>query len=116
MFFVEEPRAAEQMRELKSIQSRSGPLPVSVKQCPPPHGEGDGGGGARGGGGSSGGGPMRRKEGFVGGRAPFKRRDSDVTMEEDSAAVLLVMLCARCGVTLSMFVCFVACDGRKIQH
>lgn len=87
MFFVEESRAAEQIRELKSIQSRSGPLPISVKQCPPPHGEGDGGG--RGGGGSSGG-PMKRKEGFGGGRMPFKRRDSDVTMEEDSAAVLLV--------------------------
>ena len=90
MFFVEESRAAEQMRELKSIQSRSGPLPISVKQSPPPHSDGDGGGRGRGGS-SSGGGPMKRKEGFGGGgRAPFKRRDSDVTMEEDSAAVLLV--------------------------
>ena len=95
MFFVEESRAAEQLKELRSIQSRHGELPIAVKPSPPPRGEGgsgSGGGGSSGVGGVGGGGeggPPWRKEGFSG-RRMQQRGEGDVTMEEDSAAVLLV--------------------------
>lgn len=102
MFFIEESHAAEQMKELRSIQSRDGALPIAVKSCPPPDsdggrgGRGGGGGGDRRGGDRRGGASFTRGKEF--GRRTFQRSDSDVMMEEDSAAVLLVRvpMCLFC--------------------
>ena len=40
MFFVNDIRAANQLKKLGQVQSRNGPLTVLVKPCPPPKGSG----------------------------------------------------------------------------
>ena len=42
MFFINEGRAANQLKQLGQIQSRDGPLSIFVKQCPPPKGSAHG--------------------------------------------------------------------------
>ena len=89
MFFIEESRAANEMKRL-------GDSAIVVKPSPPPRGIGGGGGGGRGGGGERGGGSWGK--GGSGGwqndsqgdrRVTVQRRESDM-MEEDPTAVLLV--------------------------
>ena len=42
MFFVEDSRIANQLKRLRSLESRDGDLLVLVKPCPPPRGAEDG--------------------------------------------------------------------------
>ena len=96
MFYLEDPRAAKELSNVKTITSKDGPLVVTVYPSAPPKGIHDGGrGGGRGGGGGGGGGGHRR------GAAPYERhRDKggmdssdDVVMEEGSAEVIQVHMC-----------------------
>ena len=88
MFFIEESRAANEMKRL-------GDSAIVVKPSPPPRGiGGGGGGGGRGGGGERGGGSWGRGgsggwQNDSQGDRRVQRRESDM-MEEDSTAVLLV--------------------------
>ena len=94
MFFVEESRAANQLKKLGELECRDDCLPIYVKPCPPPKGAGEDGdqrpprfsrpnrggrGGTRGGAGRSG------------------RLDGDIQMEEDNTAVILVRCCLKSG-------------------
>ncbi len=94
MFYLDDNRAAQQLRELESIQSKDGQLRVLVKPSPPPKGATDGGGGGgRGGERRRGDGERRRGDGERrrgdggrwGARSPMGqqyrgRRDSDEDM------------------------------------
>ena len=91
MFFVEESRAANQLRQLGSIDTNKGSVNVYVKPSPPPRGlDGD----DRPAWNSRGGQTSRysRGGGNRGGstRGFFEKAEHDVTMEEDPSAVLLV--------------------------
>ena len=90
MFFLEESRAAEELKNVGKIQSKDGPLNVLVKPSPPPKSR-DGGGGAMGGGGASGGGRPRQPAARF--SQPMRTRsDDDTLMEEDPTQVLGVSL------------------------
>ena len=87
MFFVEESRAANQLKKLGELECRDGSLPILVKPCPPPRGAGEDGDqrpqrfnrSGRGGGGAI-------RTGVIG----SGRLDGDVQMEEDNTAIILV--------------------------
>ena len=81
MFFVNDTRAANQLKQLGQIQSRDGPLTVMVKPSPPPKGGGPGG---------------KQEGGTRFESAPRFRvkgvRDGDEVMEEDPTEVVKVRL------------------------
>ena len=87
MFFVEESRAANQLKKLGELDCRDGSLPILVKPCPPPRGAGEDGGQRP---------PRFNRSGRGGGSAMRAgvtgrgRLDGDIQMEEDNTAVILV--------------------------
>ena len=88
MFFVNDTRAANQLKQLGQVQSRDGHLSVFVKPCPPP--KGSSGQGDRQDGAS-------RFESAPRGRGRgggLGNRDGDEVMEEDPTEVVKVK-CAR---------------------
>lgn len=94
LFFVEESRAANQLKKLGELECRDGSLPILVKPCPPPRGAGEDGDqrpqrfnrSGRGGGSTIRGGGSAIRTGVIG----SGRLDGDVQMEEDNTAVILV--------------------------
>ena len=94
MFFIEESRAANQLRQLGSIDTNKGSVTINVRPCPPPRGLDDddrnvrasswnprgGQAGRYGRGSSNRGGIIRRTD----------RAEGDITMEEDPSTALLV--------------------------
>ena len=82
MFFVNDTRAANQLKKLGQVQSRNGPLTVLVKPCPPPKGSGQ----------------SDKRDGesrFVSaprgrGRGGHGNRDGDEIMEEDPTEIVKV--------------------------
>lgn len=88
MFFVDDTRAANQLKQLGQVQTRDGPLTVLVKPCPPPKGSGQGekqDGGSR-----FESGPRGRGRGR--GRGGLGSRDGDEVMEEDPTEVVKVQV------------------------
>lgn len=86
MFFVNDSRAANQLKQLGQIQSRNGPLTVLVKPSPPPRsGRQDGGSGS-----GSGGRGRFDSAPRVGMRGGLGGRDGDEVMEEDPTEVVRV--------------------------
>ena len=85
MFFVNDSRAAGELRELGTVQSKSGPLKIAVKPSDPPKGKRDGGG-ASGGFSSE---RYQRPPRFA--RSGMNRsNDDDVSMDEDPTEVIKV--------------------------
>lgn len=82
MFFVNDTRAANQLKKLGHIQSRDGPLAVLVKPSPPPKCSGQNE--KRGGGSRFVSAPRGRGKGGLG------SRDDDETMEEDPTEIVKV--------------------------
>ena len=83
MFFIEEHRAANQ---LKGLQNPA----ILVKPSPPPRGNTSGSGGKWGRGGWNSGGGGWRDTGGGERRVSFQRGESTDMMEEDTTSVLLV--------------------------
>ena len=83
MFFINDTRAANQLKQLGQVQSRDGPLTVLVKPCPPPKGSGQG---DRQDGGSRFESAQRGR-----GRGALGSRDGDEVMEEDPTEVVKVL-------------------------
>jgi len=100
MFYIDDSRAANQLKSLGSIPSKDGDLRVVVKPSPPPKGLDGGGGGDRGGGSRGGARPDSRRGGG-GARSPLgsffeRKRDEDddmggdVTMTENVIEIIQV--------------------------
>ena len=85
MFFVDDSRAANQLKQLGQIQSRGGPLSVLVKPSPPPKRDRQAGGG-------------RFDSAPRGGMRGLASRDGDEVMEEDPTEVVRVRAVELCTV------------------
>ncbi len=86
MFFLAEPEAAMELKQLGSIDSKNGELSVLVKPSPPPRG-----------GKSLEPRPMLNK----GGHSSRMGRESDISMKEDSTEIIQVWVLSH---KLNMYV------------
>ena len=80
MFFINDTRAANQLKQLGQVQSRDGPLSIFVKQCPPPKSSLQGNKQCAG----------VNSASWTGGRSGPGSRDDDDIMEEDPTEVVKV--------------------------
>lgn len=94
LFFVEEHRAAQELKNVGNLPSKGGPLTIIVKPSGPPKNKG-GHDSSRGRGGSSRGGSSRGGSSRGGSRFTYEGRrkgddDDDISMDEDPTQVLTV--------------------------